>query len=74
MSKEVGEITKNARLWHGLSQHELSDEIHTSQSMISAIERGRRLPGLEVMIRMGSVLGNHWMADIINQVKREMKL
>ena len=39
------------------SQTEIAEELHTTQQVISSIEKGKRTPNLEVLIKYADVLG-----------------
>lgn len=74
MSKQVGEILRNARLYEGLSQQELADDLGLSQQVISRMEKGEHDPRLLTLVKMQSALGGDVIADVILQVEREVGL
>jgi len=71
-AETVGTILRNARLWEGLSQKELADEAGITQQAVSQYERGQRMPVIDSLVRIGSVLGNQVIVDVIRQVQREV--
>lgn len=73
MSNTIGSIVRSARLSHGLSQQALGDECGVSQAAISFIELGKGEPSVVTLVRIGSVLGNHLIADVIRQVIKEVR-
>ena len=46
---------KNLRKEIGLTQTELSEKIFVNKSMISAYEKGKRMPSLDVLIQLSSI-------------------
>jgi UDP-N-acetylglucosamine 1-carboxyvinyltransferase len=73
MSEELGAIIRAARHHEGLTQRALGDEAGISKQHISSIERGRLLPSITTLVRLGRVLGNHLLVDVIRQVQREVR-
>lgn len=47
---------KNLRKEQGLSQTELADKIFINKSMVSAYEKGTRMPSLGALIQLSNVL------------------
>ena len=56
ISKIIGENIKKFRESKGLSRNELSDKIDVSASGLANYENGNRLPSVEVLIRLATVL------------------
>lgn len=52
-----GQILKEARLQSGLNQEQLAARIETDQTAVSAWERGKYLPDLEVVLRIEKTYG-----------------
>lgn len=52
-----GEALKKARLLRGKSMDELSKQLNISQQMISKYEKGDSVPTLDVLNRLGTLLG-----------------
>lgn len=46
---------KNLRKEIGLTQTELAEKIFVNKSMISAYEKGKRMPSLDVLIQLSSI-------------------
>lgn len=52
----LGQLIEKARKHRGLSQKQLADLVATSQSDISAIEKGKRNPSIEKVAKIFNVL------------------
>jgi len=55
--KEIGEIIAAGRIKKGMTQSELAEKIETSQPAINRIEKGRQNISLDMVARIGEVLG-----------------
>lgn len=53
----IGERVKNLRKINGLTQQELAEKTNLSQSYISAIEQGAKVPTLFTLDQIAKVLG-----------------
>jgi transcriptional regulator with XRE-family HTH domain len=53
----IGEILRDARMRHGVTQKQLSSRAQTSQAAISRIERGVVSPTLDTATRLLDLLG-----------------
>ncbi len=51
---------RRARKRRNLSQKQLAELVNVSVSLISLLENGKRLPGVDLAKRLGSVLGFRW--------------
>jgi Predicted transcriptional regulators len=72
MSKEVGDIIRDAREWRDLSKKALADESGVDRTTIGHLEHGHREPSLRSLVMLSAVLGNHMLVDVINQVRKEV--
>ena len=52
-----GELLRDVRLRHGLSQDDLADRAGTSQAAISRIERGLVSPTVEMLTKLVDLMG-----------------
>lgn len=50
-------MLKNLRKQHKLTQHELADALHISQTSVSKYERGESEPDLEMVVKMSDFFG-----------------
>lgn len=46
---------KNLRIEHGMKQTELAEKLFINKSMISAYEKGTRMPSLDVLIQLTNI-------------------
>ena len=53
----IGENIRKQRLGAGLTQKQLADLLHTSQSMIAQYETGKRIPKIENLSNIAHALG-----------------
>lgn len=58
---EAGSVIREARLRHGLTQHQLATRARTSQAAISRIERGAVSPTVATLSELLDVLGEEGM-------------
>jgi transcriptional regulator with XRE-family HTH domain len=58
-----GELLRNVRLRHGLSQDQLADRAGTSQAAISRIEGGLVSPTFETLARLLDLMGERLGLD-----------
>ena len=72
--KAIGKRIKSAREKKGLTQEQLAEQVNLSPMHISVIERGNKLPRLETLINIATVLDVS--ADILLQhgVNNQIKL
>jgi predicted transcriptional regulator len=54
---EVGRQVRALREAHGLSQRELAERVHTTQSVIARLEAGASRPSLSALQRAAGALG-----------------
>jgi len=57
--KNIGAILKERRIKKGISQHDMSIETNLTQTFISLVEHGKRIPSHDVLQRMAEVLGEN---------------
>lgn len=57
LGKFFGDQLRECRTSRGLTQHELGFLADVNQSYISSIEAGRRVPSLDVLVRLFTVMG-----------------
>ncbi len=55
--KNIGSILRERRVRKGLSQTELANEIGVTQTFLSLVEHGKRIPSYDVLERAANVLG-----------------
>jgi UDP-N-acetylglucosamine 1-carboxyvinyltransferase len=58
----IGNIIRDARKHRGLTQQQLADLLHTSQSAVNRIERGHQNLSLEMLARIGAALDSEIVA------------
>jgi transcriptional regulator with XRE-family HTH domain len=58
---ELAERVRNLRESRGISQQDLAERMHTTQSVISRLESGGAKPSLTTLERVGAALG----ADVV---------
>jgi transcriptional regulator with XRE-family HTH domain len=61
---DVGVAIFAARTKSGLTQEKLADKMKTSQSALSAIENGSRLPSWTMLLRISKALGEDILVNI----------
>lgn len=59
----AGQLLREARLRHGLTQQQLAIRARTSQAAISRIERGLVSPTVETLERLLDLLGEELLLD-----------
>jgi len=59
----AGQLLREARLRHGLTQRQLAIRARTSQAAISRIERGVVSPTVEMLARLLDLLGEELMLE-----------
>ncbi len=57
LSRRLGERLAAIRADHGMTQAELADEVRTAPNYISEIERGGKLPQIEMLARIAEAFG-----------------
>ena len=65
----VSAILKRERLAQNLSLTRLSEQAGLSRQMVSYVERGLRVPGLDTLLRICKVLGLN-AADVLRRAQR----
>ena len=65
----VAAIIKRERLKQELSLTRLAEKAGLSRQMVSYVERGLRVPGLDTLLRITRVLGLN-AADVIRRAQR----
>lgn len=55
--EQIGALVRDARRHRGLTQEQLAAALDTSQSAVNRIERGRQNVSLQMLARIGEVLG-----------------
>lgn len=55
--KNIGSILRERRIRKGLSQSELASKIGITQTFLSLVEHGKRIPSYDVLQRIAEVLG-----------------
>lgn len=53
----IGRRVKESRLWKGISQADLAEQINMSVSYISRIETAKKQASLEALVRIANALG-----------------
>lgn len=56
LRRDVGAQFRALRVKRQLKQWEVAEEAGITESMVSLIEAGKRMPGLETMVRMAKAL------------------
>jgi transcriptional regulator with XRE-family HTH domain len=59
----ASELVKSTRTRHGISQRSLARRAGTTQAYVSAIERGRAQPTVEMLRRLLLVMGEELVLD-----------
>ncbi len=57
LAYELGRQVRELRESHGLSQRELAERMHTTQSVIARLEAGGSKPSISTLERVASALG-----------------
>ncbi len=57
LAYELGRQVRDLRESHGLSQRELAERMHTTQSVIARLEAGGSKPSISTLERVASALG-----------------
>lgn len=57
LAYELGRQVRELRESHGLSQRELAERMHTTQSVIARLESGGTKPSLSTLERVAKALG-----------------
>jgi len=57
LAYELGRQVRQLRESHGLSQRELAERMHTTQSVIARLEAGGSKPSLSTLERVANALG-----------------
>ncbi|HVC76873.1 MAG TPA: helix-turn-helix transcriptional regulator [Candidatus Micrarchaeaceae archaeon] len=57
LAYELGRQVRELRVAHGLSQRELAERMHTTQSVIARLEAGGTKPSLTTLERVAAALG-----------------
>ena len=65
----LGQAVFVLREGRGLTQHELADELGTTNVYLCNIERGRRAPSLPLLVKLVGVLGTT-LADLFTEAAR----
>jgi len=55
--KNIGLILRERRIRKGLSQTELASKSRITQTFLSLVEHGKRVPSYDVLLRIAGVLG-----------------
>lgn len=63
----VGASIREIRERKGMSQAELAEQIHVSQSMLCQIERGTKTPSLPLSMEIAAVL-DCTLAELVKEV------
>jgi UDP-N-acetylglucosamine 1-carboxyvinyltransferase len=66
--QKIGELIARIRSQRGLTQKELADKLHTSQSAINRIEAGRQNVTIEMLARVSDVLNKEIISISNNSV------
>jgi transcriptional regulator with XRE-family HTH domain len=59
---DLGQLIKDTRLRHGLSQERLARRAQTTQAVVSKIERGEVVPSMQTIRRLLAAMG--WELDL----------
>lgn len=62
---EVARAIIRARSRSGLTQAQLAERMHTSQSYVARLESGRTLPNLKTLQRVGEATGTRIKVDLV---------
>ena len=57
--KNIGSILRERRIRKGLSQRDLASETGITQTFLSLVEHGKRIPSYDVLQRIAEVLGEN---------------
>jgi ribosome-binding protein aMBF1 (putative translation factor) len=57
LAYELGRQVRELREAHGLSQRELAERMHTTQSVVARLEAGGSKPSLSTLERVANALG-----------------
>ena len=57
LAYELGRKVRDLREAHGLSQRELAERMHTTQSVIARLEAGGSKPSISTLVRVAEALG-----------------
>jgi transcriptional regulator with XRE-family HTH domain len=55
--KNIGAILRERRIAKGISQNELANTANVTQTYLSLVEHGKRIPSFEVLKRIADILG-----------------
>lgn len=55
--KNIGSILRERRVAKGISQNELANTANVTQTYLSLVEHGKRIPSYEVLKRIADILG-----------------
>ena len=66
----IGENLRRLRVEAGLHQNELAERLHCSKQTISNYENGRRVPDLETINNLASILGTTVESIIYDRMSR----
>lgn len=56
MAEDIGYRIRLLRIWRGLSQKQLAEQVNYSVSTIQSVEERRRKPGFELICQLSQVL------------------
>jgi predicted transcriptional regulator len=62
---ELARAIIRARVRSGLTQAQLAERMHTSQSFIARLESGRTVPNLRTLKRIGEATGTRVKVDFV---------
>jgi transcriptional regulator with XRE-family HTH domain len=68
----LGEAIRRARKAAGISQEEPAFEAHIDRTYVSQLENGHKSPTVEVMFRIGPVLGVA-ASELVSHVERSLQ-
>lgn len=81
--KNIGSILKERRIKKGMSQNEMAVKAEITQTFLSLVEHGKRIPSHEVLRRIAEVLGEDAAhlereagdadSDSVQQLNRHLK-
>ncbi len=71
MNKVVGEIIRELRVSHHVSQEKLAEAINSHQVYISEIESGKKLPSLIILQSIASFFGIS-LTELIHKIENQL--